>query len=165
MKRMRPGITAALALAMALPYTAFRALAADSVAQTGTQAQTSETEKHPSALPEQAVITSDAVKILRHIAQARGLLNGDSTDIAGAVEELKQADKLLDDINDALPTTKVKDQIWIAAKHLEYEHPDQVLSDLPPIYSSLSDVADYLPTEKARQHLDRAREALRKAGF
>lgn len=162
MKRVRPGITAAIALALALPCTAFKALAADSAAQTRMQARTSVTGKLPSAPPEQAVITSDAVKILRHIAQARGLLNGDSTDIAGAIEELKKADKLLDAINDALPTTKVKDQIWIAAKHLEYEHPDQVLSDLPPIYTSLSDVADYLPTEKARQHLDRAREALRK---
>jgi hypothetical protein len=162
MKRVRPGLAAAIALALALPYMALQALAADNGAQTKIQAQTSVTEKQLSAPPAQAVITSDAVKILHHIAQARGLLNGDSTDIAGAIEELKTADKLLDAISDALPTTKVKDQIWIAAKHLEYEQPDQVLSDLPPVYVSLSDVADYLPTEKARQHLDRAREALRK---
>ena len=109
---------------------------------------------------DEAVISSAAVKILRHIAAARGDLHGDKPNIDQAKSELDQSDKLLDIIQASLPTTKVKDHIWVAKKHLEYENTREVLPDLVPIYSSLDELVDYVPTGTAKVHLDQAKKAL-----
>jgi len=110
---------------------------------------------------EEAVISSAGVKVLRHIAQARAGIH--NKDAEAAQTELGQADKLLDIIHQALPTTSVKDRIWVAKKHLEYENTEEVLPDLIPIYSSLDELTDIMPVKAARQHLDQARAKL-KAG-
>lgn len=109
---------------------------------------------------DEAVISSAAVKVLRHIAAARGDLHGEKPNIEQALSELDQADKLLDIIQASLPTTKVKDHIWVAKKHLEYENSREVLPDLVPIYSSLDELADRVPTGTAKAHLDQAKKAL-----
>ena len=72
---------------------------------------------------EEAVISSAGVKVLRHIAQARSDIR--NRDVDGVKQELDQADKLLDIIQAGLPTTKVKDRIWVAKKHLEYENTEE----------------------------------------
>jgi hypothetical protein len=110
---------------------------------------------------EESAISSAGVKVLRHIAQARSDIRNKDSD--GAKKELDQADKLLDIIEAALPTTIVKDRIWVAKKHLEYENTDDVLPDLVPIYTSLDELVDVIPTDMAKKHLDRARVHL-KAG-
>jgi len=110
---------------------------------------------------EEAVISSAGVKVLRHIAQARSDIR--SQDVAGVKQELDQADKLLDIIQAGLPTTKVKDRIWVAKKHLEYENTEEVLPDLIPIYTSLDELVDRMPTNVARKHLDQVKSHL-KAG-
>jgi hypothetical protein len=110
---------------------------------------------------DEAVISSAGVKVLRHIAQARAEIHNKHADAAKT--ELGKADKLLDIIHQALPTTSIKDRIWIAKKHLEYEDTQQVLPDLIPIYSSLDDLMDIMPVEAARTHLDQAKAGL-KAG-
>ncbi len=110
---------------------------------------------------EEAAISSAAVKVLRHIASARGELQGDKPDTVKAKGELEQAEKLLDIIQAGLPTTKVKDHIWVAKKHLEYEDSREVLPDLVPIYASLEELVDSLPTDQAKAHLDQAKHALK----
>ncbi|MCB1735900.1 MAG: YfdX family protein [Gammaproteobacteria bacterium] len=110
---------------------------------------------------DEATISASAVKALRHIAAARGELNGDNPDAEKAKAELAQADKLLDIIRAALPTAQIKDRIWVAKKHLEYEDTQAVLPDLIPIYASLDELVDYVPTSQAKQHLDDAKQAMK----
>lgn len=109
---------------------------------------------------DEAAISTTAVKVLRHIADARGALQGESPNVDKAKSELQQSEKLLDIIRATLPTTKVKDRIWVAKKHLEYENTDEVLPDLVPIYASLEEFVDYVPAAKAKAHLDNAKQAL-----
>lgn len=109
---------------------------------------------------DEAAISSTAAKVLRHIADARGALQGEKPDTEKAKAQLNQSAKLLDIIQAALPTTKIKDHIWVAKKHLEYENTQEVLPDLVPIYASLEELVDYVPTVTAKAHLDNARQAL-----
>jgi hypothetical protein len=118
--------------------------------------------QHEISPQDEAVISSAAGKVLRHIAQARSYVNGEKADPEAAKGELEQAQKLLDIVRAALPTSQVKDRIWVAKKHLEYESTDEVLPDLVPIYANLDELVDYLPTEKARAHLDSAKKELQK---
>jgi hypothetical protein len=110
---------------------------------------------------EEAVISSAGVKVLRHIAQARSDIR--NKDVDGVKQALDQADSLLDIIEAGLPTTKVKDRIWVAKKHLEYENTEEVLPDLIPIYTSLDELVDIMPTDVAKKHLDQVKSHL-KAG-
>jgi hypothetical protein len=110
---------------------------------------------------EEAVISSAGAKVLRHIAQARADIQ--NKDIDGARTALGQAEKLLDIIQSSVPTTKIKDQIWVAKKHLEYEDTREVLPDLIPIYVSLDELVNTMPVDTAKKHLDQAKEQL-KAG-
>jgi hypothetical protein len=108
---------------------------------------------------EEAVISSAGVKVLRHIAQARSAIHG--KDAQSARTELGQVEKLLDIIQAALPTTQVKDRIWVAKKHLEYENTEEVLPDLIPIYSSLDELIDIMPVDMPKKHLEQAKEHLK----
>jgi hypothetical protein len=109
----------------------------------------------------EATISSTAVKVLRHIADARGALQGENPDTEKAASQLSQAEKLLDIIQASLPTTKIKDRIWVAKKHLEYEDTKEVLPDLIPIYASLDELVDYVPEAQVKAHLDKAKQALK----
>ncbi len=111
---------------------------------------------------DEAAISSTAVKVLRHIAEARGALQGETPDLDKARAQLQQSDRLLDIIQASVPTTRIKDRIWVAKKHLEYENTEEVLPDLVPIYASLEELVDYVPTAKAKTHLDNAKQALKK---
>ncbi len=135
---------------------AFAPLYADTI-----QEQVSVTPGKPVSSQQEAVISSSGVKVLRHIAQARAYLH--RKDVEAAQKELGQADKLLEIIRQAVPTTIVKDRIWVAKKHLEYEDTQAVLPDLIPIYNSLDELVDIMPVKAARVQLDKARENL-KAG-
>jgi hypothetical protein len=112
---------------------------------------------------EEATLSAAGVKVLRHIAQARADIRNKKIDEART--QLGQTQKLLDIIQAALPTSEVKDRIWIAKKHLEYENTEEVLPDLLPIYTSLDELTDCMPVEAAKEHLDKgdkekARESL-----
>jgi len=117
---------------------------------------------HSITASDEAVISSAAVKVLRHVAEARGQLQGDEPDADAAATELDKAEKLLDIIQASLPTAEVKDRIWIAQKHLEYEDSEEVLPDLVPIFTSLDELADYMPVDQAKGHLDKAKQAVDK---
>ena len=107
---------------------------------------------------EEAVISGAGAKVLRHIAQARADIH--NKDIESAKTNLGQAEKLLDIIQTSVPTTKIKDQIWVAKKHLEYEDTREVLPDLIPIYASLDELVETMPVDTAKKHLDEAKEQL-----
>ncbi len=108
---------------------------------------------------EEDIISTAGVKVLRHIAQARSDIHAKDTE--GANTELDQTGKLLDIIQEALPTTKVKDLIWVAKKHLEYEDPQEVLPDLVPIFTSLDELIGVMPVDVPKKHLEQAREHLK----
>jgi predicted nucleic acid-binding Zn-ribbon protein len=109
---------------------------------------------------EKSIISSSAVKVLRHIAQARADIH--EKDLNHARGELRQALTLIDIIRATLPTAKVKDHIWVAKKHLSYEDTESVIPDLVPIYASLDEIADIVPVSKAREHINKVREHLKK---
>lgn len=133
---------------------------AQASAQPTVQEQTSYLPGRQITPADEAVISTSAVKVLRHVAEARGRLRQDKPDADGAKSELLQANKLLDIIKASLPTTEVKDRIWVARKHLEYEDTREVLPDLIPIYTSLTELVDYLPTANAKGHIDEAKKAM-----
>ena len=118
--------------------------------------------QHPINAADEAVISSAAVKVLRHIAEARGHLQGDKPDQDAAKAELGKAETLLDIIQAALPAAEVKDRIWVAQKHLEYKDTREVLPDLVPIFASVDELADYMPVDQAKGHLAKAKEAMGK---
>jgi cellobiose-specific phosphotransferase system component IIA len=109
---------------------------------------------------EASIVSSSAVKVLRHIAQARSDIEKKNTKEAG--NELRQALALIEIIQEALPTTKVKDQIWVAKTHLSYENTEEVAPDLIPIYASLDEIEDLVPAEKAKEHVKNAEKHLSK---
>jgi hypothetical protein len=96
-----------------------------------------------------------AIVAVRHITQARSDIH--RKELPKARLELEKAESLMETIKNDLSTTTVKNFIWIARKHLEYEQPQQVLHDFPQIYSSLEMISVYIPTEKARMYVDRAK--------
>jgi hypothetical protein len=109
---------------------------------------------------DEEVISSAATKVLRHIAQARADLKNEDGDAAKT--QLDKAETLLKIIQVSMPVNKVKDRIWVAKKHLEYENSQEIIPDLVPIYSSLDELEDFMPVAQAKQHLDKAKEHLKK---
>ncbi len=117
-------------------------------------------ERGKTASPQdEKMISSAATKTLRHIAQARSDIHGN--DLTAARDELDKANRLLDIIQASMPTTEIRDRIWIAKKHLEYEDTQEVVSDLIPIYSSLDELVDYMPVQSAKTHLDNAKQQMK----
>lgn len=103
-------------------------------------------------------LSASAARVLVHIAEARGDVH--EADFDRARQELNEAQALVGVIRDDLPTTRVRDRVWVARKHLEYEDTEQVIPDLVPIHRELDFVAEFVPTKKAREHLEEARKAL-----
>jgi len=97
---------------------------------------------------------------LRHISQARSDIH--RKDFKNASQELTEALRFLENIKDDLSTTTARNLIRIARIHLEYDPASQVLPELSPIYTSLDMTSEYLPTDKAKSHLDRAVSCLEK---
>ncbi len=109
---------------------------------------------------EERVLSSAAAKVLRHIVEARTAIRNKQA--AAAKSELQQAQTLLSIIETALPTSEVKDRIWVAKKHLEYKDSEEIVPDLIPIYSSLDDLVDFMPVKEAQEHLQQAQADLEK---
>ncbi|MBW2707817.1 MAG: YfdX family protein [Deltaproteobacteria bacterium] len=115
----------------------------------------------PLSFPQQERIATLAVKALKHIAKARGFIH--THNFADARGELAKSQKLMEIIRASLPTTRIKDHIWVAKKHLSYEDSEEVIPDLVPIYASLDGIQSFVTVDKTRKHLDEAKKAL-KAG-
>src|ERR1039457_2697374 len=108
---------------------------------------------------EEATISSTALKVLRHIAQARADIH--EKELLKANEQLKNALTLIAIIRASEPTDKIKDRIWVAKKHLSYEDTETVKKDLIPIYASMDDIEEFIPTNtNAREHIVKAKKHL-----
>ena len=105
-----------------------------------------------------ATVASAGTKVLVHIAEARGEIQ--EKDASSARADLREAENLLNTIRAAIPTSIVKDRIWVARKHLEYEAVQQVLPDLVPIDEELVILGQFVPTGEARSRLEKARGLL-----
>ena len=114
----------------------------------------------PHSFPQQERIANLAVKALKHIAKARGFIH--ESNVADAGGELTKSQKLTEMIRASLPTTRIKDHIWVAKKHLSYEDSEEVIPDLVPIYVSLDEIQSFVSVDKTREHLDEAKKALKK---
>jgi hypothetical protein len=108
---------------------------------------------------EESTISSAALKVLRHIAQARADIH--VKDLPKAQVELKQAQTLLEIIKTTVPTDKIRDRIWVAKKHLSYEDTETVMQDLIPIYATLDDIEEFASMDKAKEHIDKAKKHLK----
>jgi len=109
---------------------------------------------------ERAVLARAAAGILRHIADARGAIYEKNP--KAALENLKKIDKQVSIIKAGRPVAVIKDHVWVAKKHLDYENSTEVAADLIPIYADLTALEDFVPVEQATKHLDKAREHLKK---
>jgi tetratricopeptide (TPR) repeat protein len=87
------------------------------------------------------VISSSASRVLHHIARARAALRKNEPD--QAKQELRQAETLLDIIQNSVPTTMVKNRVWTADDKLKYESTEEVPASIVPIYASLDERADF----------------------
>ena len=107
---------------------------------------------------EQSTIERTAMIALRHISVARSRLH--RGDLASARQEMTEAARLIDAVRDYLSPAAAKNLIEIARNHLEYETASKVAGDLSPIYGALERVSVYLPTDRAKAHLDAAKRLL-----
>jgi hypothetical protein len=113
------------------------------------QEQVSVTPGRQIDLKDEATISAMGGKVLRHIGQARIALQGDKPDTKKAGSQLEQTSKLLDIIHAALPTTRIKDSIWVDGKNLKYENTDEVKPGLIPLYASVGEIADFTAADKS----------------
>ena len=134
-------------------------MASTSLAQTTPSNRIIEPDKNLTSQVESALERTTIVAV-RHITQARSDLY--RKELTRARLELEKAERVMETIKDDLSTTTLKNFIWIARKHLEYENSQQVLHDFPQIYSSLEMISVYIPTDKARMYVDRAKGYLEK---
>ncbi len=111
-------------------------------------------------VPVRAAISSAAAEAMREITRARQHLHLEGFERNQSLEALDHADQLLDGISHSLPAAELEGRIWSAVQHLDHEGAQQVLPDLIPLFSSLSEIVDTVPRGQARQQLDLAREAL-----
>ncbi len=108
----------------------------------------------------ESLISSTAIKVLRHIAQARADVH--AKDLLKAQKELADAQTLILIIKTTVPSEKVKDHIWVANKHLSYENTETVMQDLIPIYASLNDIEDFTVRDKVKKHINNVKNHLEK---
>ena len=109
---------------------------------------------------QQEILSNAAASILRHISDARGDIHAKKPE--AAKEALQKIDRLIRIIKAGRPVAKIKDHIWIAKKHLDYEDTEEVAEDLIPIYADLSDIENFVPVVQARKKLNKAKESLKK---
>lgn len=113
----------------------------------------------PLSFPQQERIATLAVNALKHIAKARGFIH--KHNFADARAELAESQKFMEMIRASLPTTRIKDHIWVAKEHLSYEDSEEVIPDLVPIYASLDEIQSFVSVDKTRGYLDDAKKALK----
>lgn len=109
---------------------------------------------------EERTMARTAAHVLRYIADARSAIA--ANDIEKARSDLQQSLNLIDILKLQQPTAKVRDHIWVAKKHLDYESTEEVTADLVPIEADLTEIEDFVPVEKARSHIRSARAYLEK---
>jgi cellobiose-specific phosphotransferase system component IIA len=105
---------------------------------------------------QERVISKLAAKVLMNIAKARDYIR--QKNVNAAKIELEEAHHLIRMIKEDTPTTRIKEQLWVAANKLEYQDIESVKPNLIPIEMSVADVEVLVPTGKAREHINKAKE-------
>lgn len=90
---------------------------------------------------DESVISSSASMVMHHVVRARDALRKNNAELAKT--ELRQADTLLDIIQDNVPTSIIKNQVWTADNKLKYENTEEIPASVVPIYASLEERADF----------------------
>lgn len=111
-----------------------------------------------SNLKTQEAVSTVARMAYKEIIRARSALK--DKDLQQAEESVKQAHTLLNIARNASPVEEVKDNLWIAKKHLEIDTDEVVKADLVPIEASLMDLETMMPVEEVSQHVQDAKTAL-----
>ena len=112
------------------------------------------------------VISSSASRVLHHIGLARNALR--KKEVEQAKHELKQAETLLDIIQNTVPTTIVKNRVWTADGKLKYENMEEIPASSVPIYVTLDERAEFervkLPGAQSSNKTDVRTEAKSNTG-
>ncbi|MBX2859981.1 MAG: YfdX family protein [Vampirovibrio sp.] len=99
-----------------------------------------------------------SARAYQRIVEARSALH--QNELNQASQALQEATRLLSMAQTATPAQKVKNQLWVAQKHLEFETVQEVQQDLIPLETSLLEIENVVPVELVREHLRRAKTAL-----
>lgn len=110
---------------------------------------------------QQNAIGSAAIRTLRYATQARNAIH--KKDLKTAEQDLQRSRELLELIRAARPAASVKEHIWVARQHMEYETATEVIDDLMLIDAELVNLGDITATVEAHRHLQAA-QAFLKAG-
>lgn len=105
-----------------------------------------------------AMISTMAVHGLRYVADARSAIHEKQYKMAQ--DNLMQAQSLFQMARNNLSTARIRDEIQIAKKHLDYEETAMVEPDLIPIYSSVALVTDEPTRSRWTAALDRLKSFL-----
>lgn len=125
-----------------------------------TEETVSITPGHTISPTEERMMARAASHVLRNIAEARSAIN--EKDVIVAKTHLDWALTLIDKLKLEQPTSVVRDHIWIAGQHLDYDSTEEVASDLVPIEASLTEIETFVPVEKARKHIHAAHGHMKK---
>jgi hypothetical protein len=104
------------------------------------------------------MVSTMAVSSMRYIADARGNIH--DKDYTQAKLNLDQAQSLFQMISHNLPSMRLRDEISIAKKHLDYEETATVEPDLIPMYREIAFIQDEPSRSKLRGGLDRVKNFL-----
>ncbi len=124
------------------------------------QGHVGDTVTSRAAATQREAITSAALRTLRHITRARNAIH--KNDINQARVDVQQAQELLALIEAARPTVRLKEHIWVARQHMDYETAQDVINDLTLIDAELLSLGDIVPTAKAHRHLQSAQTLMMK---
>jgi len=107
---------------------------------------------------QQNAIGSAAIRTLRYVTQARSAIH--SKDLKTAEQDLQRSKELLELIRAARPAASVKEHIWVARQHMEYESAEEVIDDLMLVDAELMNLSGITPTVEAHRHLQAAQAML-----
>ena len=117
------------------------------------------THGHTVSPAEERIMMRSAARVLRYIAETRSAIN--AKNIGNAKSDLQQVRSLINILKSQMPTTKVRDHIWVARQHLDYDSTREVTADLVPIEEDLTEIEDFVPVKEARRHTRAAHEHLK----
>jgi len=107
---------------------------------------------------QQNAIGSAAIRTLRYATQARNAIH--KKDLQTAEQDLQRSRELLELIRAARPMASIKEHIWVARQHMEYETTGEIIDDLMLIDAELVNLGGITPTVKAHRHLQAAQAFL-----
>jgi len=143
-------------LVVALVTTGFAA--PEATASPPAPSETSHITAGVTSPAQQNAIGSAAIRTLRYATQARNAIH--EKDLKTAEQDLQRSRELLELIRAARPAASIKEHIWVARQHMEYETAGEVIDDLMLIDAELMNLSGITPTAEAHRHLQAAQALL-----